>query len=69
MPKKPESAELTERVIIPLSPELLARIEDYRFENRVTSRAEAMRQLLASALDAACRPSIGSRAASKAKAA
>jgi len=32
MPKKPEPAELTERVIFPLSPELLRRIDDFRLK-------------------------------------
>jgi hypothetical protein len=55
MSKKPEPAELTERVIFPLSPELLGRIEDFRFDNRIGSRAEAMRRLLSAALDASGR--------------
>jgi hypothetical protein len=59
MAKTPEPAELTERVIFPLSPELLRRIEDYRFESRIPSRAAALRQLLSVALDAAGRGAKG----------
>ena len=38
------------RVIIPMPDELLNRIEDYRFANRIPSRAETVRQLLEIAL-------------------
>jgi hypothetical protein len=40
------SEALTERIITPMSPALVASIDDYRFANRVPSRAEAMRTLL-----------------------
>jgi metal-responsive CopG/Arc/MetJ family transcriptional regulator len=36
------------RIIIPLSAELLVAVEDFRFRNRIPSRAEAVRRLLAS---------------------
>jgi metal-responsive CopG/Arc/MetJ family transcriptional regulator len=44
------------RVILPMSRELLQRVDDFRFENRLNSRAEAIRRLLESALKAAKRP-------------
>jgi hypothetical protein len=40
----PES--LSERIITPISPALVAAVDDYRYTNRIPSRAEAMRQLL-----------------------
>jgi hypothetical protein len=40
------SEALTERIITPMGPALVASIDDYRFANRVPSRAEAMRTLL-----------------------
>jgi hypothetical protein len=42
MPKEPQP----ERVIIPISRELLDQIEDFRWSIRAPSRAEAMRALL-----------------------
>lgn len=39
-----------ERVAIPMPSELLARIEDYRWRERIDSRAEAIRALLDEAL-------------------
>jgi metal-responsive CopG/Arc/MetJ family transcriptional regulator len=38
------------RIIIPMSQELVAAIDEYRFENRLPSRAEAIRGLLEFAL-------------------
>ncbi|MBC2732833.1 MAG: hypothetical protein HF981_00560 [Desulfobacteraceae bacterium] len=39
------------QVLLTLDDELLARIEDYRYENRIPARSEAMRRLLVDALD------------------
>jgi metal-responsive CopG/Arc/MetJ family transcriptional regulator len=39
------------RVILPMSRELLQRVDDFRFENRFNSRAEAIRRLLQSGLN------------------
>ena len=38
------------KILLILDDDLLKRIEDYRFENRVNSRAEAIRRLLEEAL-------------------
>jgi len=43
---------LGERVIIPISKDMLARIEDFRFGRRIPSRAEAMRRLIEAGLRA-----------------
>jgi metal-responsive CopG/Arc/MetJ family transcriptional regulator len=42
--------KMTERVAVLLTPEQLQQIDDYRFANRIGSRGEAIRQLLAIAL-------------------
>lgn len=34
------------RIITPMPPELVAQIDDYRFKQRINSRAEAIRQLI-----------------------
>ena len=47
------------RVITPIPKPLLARIDDYRFENRLPSRAEAVRRLIEAGLGKA-KPSSGS---------
>jgi metal-responsive CopG/Arc/MetJ family transcriptional regulator len=39
------------QVLLTLDEELLERIEDYRYENRIPARSEAMRRLLAEALE------------------
>ena len=39
-----------ERVIIPMDPKLVERIEDYRYARRIPSRAEAIRQLIEAGL-------------------
>jgi metal-responsive CopG/Arc/MetJ family transcriptional regulator len=39
------------QVLLTLDEELLERIEDYRYENRIPSRSEAMRRLLVETLD------------------
>jgi len=38
------------KILLILDDDLLRRVEDYRFENRVNSRAEAIRRLLEEAL-------------------
>lgn len=42
--------EKSERIITPMPPSLLKRIDDYRFEKRIASRSETIRQLLEKAL-------------------
>ena len=42
----------TERVIIPMTKGLVTEIDDYRFGNRIDSRAEAVRALIKYALKA-----------------
>ena len=44
MPKKPR--EIPDRIAIPMDPELIALIDEYRWANRLPSRAEAIRQLI-----------------------
>jgi hypothetical protein len=39
-------AVLTEKKLINLSPEMLARVSDYRFDNRINSESEAIRRLI-----------------------
>lgn len=41
------------RVITPMPPSLVKRIDDYRFQHRVPSRAEAIRSLLEKGLSLA----------------
>ena len=48
MPRKPK--EPHPRIIIPIPPKLLQQIDDYRWANRIPSRAEAIRQLVKQAL-------------------
>jgi metal-responsive CopG/Arc/MetJ family transcriptional regulator len=43
----------SERVITPMPKSLLAAIDDYRFDQRMRSRAEAIRQLIEAGLKAA----------------
>jgi Arc/MetJ-type ribon-helix-helix transcriptional regulator len=38
------------RIITPMSPAMVDRIDDYRFSNRLPSRSEAIRQLIEFAL-------------------
>ena len=48
-----DSAELlTERILVPCSPTLLQRIQDYRFANRYNSQSAAVRKLLELGLEA-----------------
>lgn len=39
------------RILLTLDEDLLKRIDDYRFENRINTRSEAMRRLLKIALE------------------
>ena len=41
-----------ERIAIPMPAELLKRIDDFRWANRLPSRAEAIRQLIEAGLQA-----------------
>jgi len=43
----------TERIITPMPKTLVAAIDEFRYENRVPSRSEAIRQLLLDALERA----------------
>jgi hypothetical protein len=52
----PGMAEKDPRVILPIPRELLRRVDDFRFDNRLNSRAEAIRLLLQRGLDAAPKP-------------
>jgi metal-responsive CopG/Arc/MetJ family transcriptional regulator len=51
MNKKPAS-KFDPRIIVPMSPELIGRIDDFRFASRCASRADAIRQLIAAGLEA-----------------
>jgi metal-responsive CopG/Arc/MetJ family transcriptional regulator len=44
------------KLLISLEKELLDRIEEHRYKNRIPSRAEAMRSLMVTALDKAAPP-------------
>ena len=55
---KPE----TERVITPMPKPLVARVDDYRFANRVPSRSAAIRELLEAGLEAKAKASRKARA-------
>jgi metal-responsive CopG/Arc/MetJ family transcriptional regulator len=54
MPAKPPKPD--PRVIIPLPQELIDEIDDYRWANRLPSRAEAIRQLVRKGLRKAPKP-------------
>jgi metal-responsive CopG/Arc/MetJ family transcriptional regulator len=45
-------------VQLPLPPDLLAAIDNFRFERRIGTRTEAMRELLRAGLDAAQRKPV-----------
>ena len=49
----PMAEEKDPRVITPIPRALLARVDDYRFSERLPSRAEAIRQLIELGLKAA----------------
>ncbi|MGG5810962.1 hypothetical protein [Falsiroseomonas sp. CW058] len=44
------SEHKTHRLITPIEPSLLVRIDDFRFEGRISTRSEAVRILLEQAL-------------------
>lgn len=46
MPKKPQEPQEPERIAIPMPKDLVDQIDDYRFANRLPSRAEAIRKLV-----------------------
>ena len=53
MKRKNEPDEhLTERVIVPVSKSMLQDITDYRFEQRIESKSEAIRKLIEAGLKA-----------------
>jgi len=39
------------RILLTLDPDLLERIDDYRYENRIPARSEAIRKLLNDSLE------------------
>lgn len=43
------------KIILVMEENLLTRIDDFRFENRVNSRSEAIRQLIEAGLEAAAK--------------
>jgi metal-responsive CopG/Arc/MetJ family transcriptional regulator len=45
-----EKAEKDQKLIFMIPQDLLQKVDDYRFQNRIPSRAEAIRQLLEKAL-------------------
>lgn len=49
-PKDPDP-----RIIVPMPPRLIAQIDEYRWANRIPSRAEAIRQLVQEGLKAKTR--------------
>lgn len=56
---------LTDKVQIMIEPSLIRRIDDWRFENRVSSRSSAMRKLLEAALDQLSRNSPQTKTATE----
>lgn len=44
------------RVIVPMPPRLIKEIEDFRWANRIPSRAEAIRQLIKAGLKGSHKP-------------
>ena len=48
-----DEPERTERIQVPLSTDELAAIDDFRFENRMSNRAAAVRELIRRGLAAA----------------
>jgi metal-responsive CopG/Arc/MetJ family transcriptional regulator len=50
MPRKPKEPD--PRIIIPIPPKLLQQIDDFRWQNRIPSRAEAIRLLVKEGLKA-----------------
>jgi metal-responsive CopG/Arc/MetJ family transcriptional regulator len=50
-----------QRIITPMPAELVAAIDDYRFENRLASRSEAIRELIKNGLQRAASRSAKDR--------
>ncbi|MGY4620906.1 metal-responsive CopG/Arc/MetJ family transcriptional regulator [Bradyrhizobium sp. USDA 4472] len=50
------SETLSERIIIPMAESLVEAVDDFRFANRMPSRAEAIRHLLLAGLAAKAQP-------------
>ena len=50
--KKQEEAQLTERLIFPVSKAMAEEIADYRFAHRIDSKSEAIRRLIEAGLKA-----------------
>jgi metal-responsive CopG/Arc/MetJ family transcriptional regulator len=48
-----EHEQPMQRIITPMPAELVAAIDDYRFENRLASRSEAVRELIKNGLQRA----------------
>lgn len=55
---------ITERMVTPMPRSLIEKVDDYRFANRVTSRSEAVRQLLKLGIQSAKAASAEKAAAS-----
>jgi metal-responsive CopG/Arc/MetJ family transcriptional regulator len=47
-----DDGSLSERTIVPISKAMLEEVDDWRYANRVPSKAEAMRRLIRAGLDA-----------------
>jgi metal-responsive CopG/Arc/MetJ family transcriptional regulator len=50
--EREDSQELTERIITPMSKQMVADISDYRFAARCETRSEAIRRLIRAGLNA-----------------
>jgi hypothetical protein len=53
----PDEEKRTERITIMMSPAEVAAIDDWLFEQRIRSRGEAVRRLIAMSLEPTCEPS------------
>lgn len=47
-----------QKILIIFEDELFKRIDDYRFENRINSRSEAIRQLIEQGLAVSAKPKV-----------
>ena len=52
----PVSAELSNRIVVLLSDEMLKALDEWRWENRVSSRGEAVRMMVADKLESGSAP-------------
>lgn len=50
--EREDSEQLTERIITPMSKQMVSDISDYRFSARVETRSEAIRRLIQAGLEA-----------------